>query len=270
MTFTLTRRLALHAVTLYALLAGCASVPPPAPPAARTALAPTGTLRVGVYPGSPTSMLRMPGSTDMRGVAVDLGRDLGQRLGVPVEIVVFQRVAEVIDALKASRVDFTVTNATPARAADVDFTAPLIALELGYLSLPGSPVQAIDAVDQPGRRIGVSQGSSSQAALTRQFRQATVVPAPSLQVAAQMLAARELDAFATNKGILFELSDTLPGACVLPGRWGLEHLAIGIPKGRDAGMAWLRNFAEQARASGAVRRAAERAGLRGTVDAGER
>jgi len=187
-----------------------------------------------------------------------------------VEIVVFQRVAEAIDALKASHVDFAVNNATPARAADVDFTAPLIALELGYLSLPGSPVQAIDAVDQPSRRIGVSQGSSSQAALTRQFRHAAVVPAPTLQAAGQMLAARELDAFAANKGILFELADTLPGARVLPGRWGLEHLAIGIPKGRDVGLPWLREFAEQARASGAVQRAAERAGLRGTVDASAR
>lgn len=266
----LSRRFVVAAGALAALLAGCASAPPPAPAAVRTALAPTGTLRVGVYPGSPTSMLRVPGSTEMRGVTVDLGRDLGLRLGVPVEVVVFQRVAEVVDALKTSRVDFTVTNATPARAADVDFTTALVALELGYLSLPGSPVQSIDAVDQPGRRIGVSQGSSSQAALTRQFRHAAVVPAPSLQVAGQMLAARELDAFATNKGILFELTDTLPGARVLAGRWGLEHLAIGIPKGRDGAMPWLRDFAEQARASGAVRRAAERAGLRGTVDASER
>lgn len=265
----LSRRVALAGAAL-ALLAGCAGAPPTAPAAVRERLAPTGTLRVGVYPGSPTSMLQVPGSTEMRGVAVDLGRELARQLGTPVEIVAFQRVAEVIDALKGSRVDFTVTNATPARAADVDFTAPLIALELGYLSLPGSPVQSIDAVDQPGQRIGVSQGSSSQAALTRQFRHAAVVPAPSLQVAARMLTARELDAFATNKGILFELADTLPGARVLPGRWGLEHLAIGIPKGRDAAMPWLRAFAEQARASGAVQRATERAGLRGTVDASER
>jgi polar amino acid transport system substrate-binding protein len=266
---THTRRLALRAVAVLglALLAGCAGMPPPA---VRAALAPSGTLRVAVYTGSPTSMLRSAGSGEMRGMAVDLGRELGERLGVPVEIVVFQRVAEVIEALKTSRADFTVTNATSARAVDVDFTAPLIALELGYLSLPGSPVQSIDAVDQPGHRIGVSQGSSSQAALTRQLRHATVVPAPSLQVAGQMLAARELDAFATNKGILFELADTLPGARVLPGRWGLEHLAIGMPKGRDAAMPWLRGFAEQARTSGAVQRAAERAGLRGTVDAGER
>jgi polar amino acid transport system substrate-binding protein len=264
------RRIALCTGVLAALLAACTSAPPSAPAAARSVLAPTGALRVGVYPGSPTSMVRTAGSSEMRGVSVDLGRELGQRLGVPVAIVEFQRVAEVIEALKASRVDFTITNATPARAADVDFTAPLIALELGYLSLPGSPVQTIESVDRPGLRIGVSQGSSSHATLPRLLRHATVVPAPSLQVAGQMLTAGELDAFATNKGILFELADTLPGARVLPGRWGVEHLAIGIPKGREAGMAWLREFAEQARASGSVRRAAERAGLRGTVDAGER
>lgn len=265
----LSRRLLLAGGVLATLLAGCASAPPPAPAAVRAALAPTGTLRIGVYVGSPTSMLRGPGPDEMRGVSVDLGRDLARQLGVPAEIVVFRRVAEVIDALKNAGVDFTVTNATPARAVDVDFTAPLIALELGYLSLPGSPVQAIDAADQPGRRIGVSQGSSSQAALTRQFRHAAVVPASSLEVAGRMLAAGELDAFATNKGVLFELADTLPGARVLPGRWGLEQLAIGVPKSRDAGMSWLREFAERSRASGAVRRAAERAGLRGTADAGE-
>lgn len=251
-----------------AVLAGCASGLISAPPEARAALAPGGTLRVGVYPGSPTSMLRVPGSQEMRGVSVDLGRELGQRLGVPVEIVIFQRVAEVIEALKSGRVDMTVTNATPARAAEVDFTAPLIGIELGYLALPGSPVNTIDAVDRPGVRVGVSQGSTSQGMLTRQFKQAEVVPAPSLQAAADLLKARQVDAFATNKAILFEMADTLPGARVLAGRWGLEHLAIAVPKGRDAGLPYLRRFAEDARASGAVQRATERAGLRGTADIG--
>jgi len=61
------------------------------------------------------------------------------------------------------------------------------------------------------------------------------------------------------------MSDELPSARVLDGRWGLEHLAIAIPKGRDAGMGYLRAFAEQARSEGLVTRAAERAGLRGAA-----
>ena len=53
---------------------------------------------------------------------------------------------------------------------------------------------------------------------------------------------------------------------MLDGRWGLEQLAIAIPKGRDAGMDYVRKFADDVKADGQVRRATERAGLRGTVE----
>ena len=233
----------------------------------RQALAPTGTLRIAVYPGSPTSLVRAPGSGEMRGLSVEIGRELARRLGVPSQIVVLQRAAEVVDALKAGRADFGITNATPARAQDVDFTPPLVAIELGYLALPGSPVQALADVDQPGMRIGVTQGSTSQGVLTREFKHARVVPAPSLQAAGEMLQRRELDAFATNKAVLHELGDALPGARVLEGRWGLEQLAIAVPKGRGAATAeYLRGFAQSVRTEGLVHAASSRAGLRGTAD----
>ncbi len=249
-----------------ALLASCAM--PTAsvvPPEVRAALAPTGTLRVGVYPGSPTSLVRGPGAGEMRGVSVDLGRELARQLGVPAEIVVYERVAEVVRALKEGRADFTVTNASPARARDVDFTTPLIGLELGCLVLPGSPVRSVDAMDLPGARIAVSEGGSSHAALTRVLKRAVVVPAPSLAAAAELLKTGQVDAFATNKAILFELADSIPGARVLDGRWGLEHLAIAVPKDRGVARPYLQRFADAMRDSGAVRRAAERAGLRGTA-----
>ncbi len=247
-------------------IAGCASTPGPTAEA-RQALAPTGALRVAVYPGSPTSMLRAADNGEMRGLSVEIGRELARRLGVPAEIVVFQRVAEVVEALKQGRVDFTITNATPARAQDVDFTPPLVALELGYLALPGSPVQALAEVDRPGVRIGVSQGGTSHGVLSRELKQARVVPAPSLQAAGEMLQRREIDAFATNKAILYELAEGLPGARVFEGRWGLEHLAIAVPKGRGAAAAdYLRGFAQSVRSEGLVQAASLRAGLRGTAD----
>ena len=93
-----------------------------------------------------------------------------------------------------------------------------------------------------------------------------MVPAPSLQAAGEMLQRREIDAFATNKAILFELADGLPEARVLDGRWGLEHLAIAVPKGRGVAADYLRGFAESVRSEGLVRAAAQRAGLRGTAE----
>jgi polar amino acid transport system substrate-binding protein len=44
------------------------------------------------------------------------------------------------------------------------------------------------------------------------------------------LTAGSLEAFATNKATLFEISDEPPGSGVLPGRFGLERFAIGIPR----------------------------------------
>ena len=85
-------------------------------PHIRKILAPSGALRVGVYLGSPTSMVRVPGTQESVGVALELGRALGQQLGVPVEITEFARVAAVLDAIKAEKLDMTFTNATTSRA----------------------------------------------------------------------------------------------------------------------------------------------------------
>jgi len=264
------RRLTLSSALLaLAVLAGCAA-PTPAPSAAidpqvRLALAPTGALRVGVYLGSPTSMVTDAKTGEKVGVALDLGRELARQLGVPFQPVQYQRVAEVVDALKVGAVDFTFTNASPARAKIVDFTAALIDLELGYLVPPGSAMQSAADADRTGMRIGVAQGSTSQGTLTREYKQAKVVPVPSLQVAAEMLKKGQLDAFATNKAILFEMWDGLPGFKILDGRWGLEHLAVAVPKGREAGLPYLKQFAQEAKTSGLLQSIIHKSGLRGTA-----
>jgi polar amino acid transport system substrate-binding protein len=253
------------AVGLPLLVAGCAATAPAADPAVARVLAPTGTLRVGVYPGSPTSLVIHPKTGAKAGVALELGQALGRQLGVPVQVVEFGRVALVLDALKAGAVDFTFTNATEARAKDMAFTPPLIQLELGYLVPSGSAIASVADVDRPATRVGVTEGSSSQGVLTRTFKQAVVVPVASIKLGQEMLRQGKLDAFATNKGILFEMSDELPGFRVLDGRWGLENLAIAIPLGRSAGMPYLRQFALDVQASGQLKAIIKRAGLRGVA-----
>ena len=232
---------------------------------ARNALAPSGRLRVGVYPGSPTSWVKNPKTGESVGVALELGRLMAQTLQVPVQVVEFSRVAEIIEALKAGQVDMTFTNASPARAREVDFSAPLIQLELGLLVPPGSSLRSFADADRAGVRIGVSQGSSSQAALGQRLQQARVVTAASLSAAQDMLKAGQIDAFATNKGILFEMAEKLPGYKVLDDRWGLENLAIAVPKGREAGRDFLQSFAEQVQRQDLLKGMAERAGLRGVA-----
>jgi polar amino acid transport system substrate-binding protein len=228
-------------------------------------LAPGGRLRVGAFPGSPLSTARDRTSGEIHGLSIDLGKELAKRLGVPFEQVDYQRIAEVLAGMKAGEVDFTISNATPARAVDVNFSQTLISLELGYLVPAASPIAAVSDVDKPGLRIGVTQGSTTQGTIPNMLPNATIVPAQNSGHAVEMFERRELDLFATNRPTLFEMSDQMPGARVLDGRWGVEHIAIAIPRGREAALEYLRHFVQEVQSSGLLAQAVERAGLRGIM-----
>jgi polar amino acid transport system substrate-binding protein len=258
----------LAALTIAALLlAGCGTSPAAPGDEVRQAIAPTGKLRVGLYAGSPTSSVKDPASGETRGVGHDLGRELARELGIPFEPVVFASNAQLQDAAKDARVDIVFTNATPSRGEYLDFTPTVLEVEQGYLVPAGSQIARAADVDRPGVRVGVSQGSTSQGVLSRELRHAAVVPAPTLAVAREWLSQGKVQAYATNKAILFEMSDKLQGSRVLEGRWGLESFALGVPKGRRQAMPYLTQFAAAARSGGIVDRAAQRAGLRGAVQA---
>ena len=233
-----------------------------ADPEARQILAPSGTLRIGLYPGTPTSILPdAPGGP--RGVGYDLGKEFAQRLGVPFEPVVFSKNAEVLEAVKTGKVDMAFTHATAARAADMDFGPPYLDIELGYLVPKRSPLLGLADVDSGGTRVGVTKGSSSDGTLSHELKSAEIIRADTIAAAIGMLAAGQLDAFATNKATLFEMAGKLPGSRVLDGRWGVERHAIAIPKGRNSGIEFVRKFTADAKSEGLVQAAVARAGLRG-------
>jgi polar amino acid transport system substrate-binding protein len=256
----------LHGIVLsLVLLSGCTSLATAPNAAAVQALAPTAKLRVGLYPGTPTSIIGDPASGNAKGVGFDLGRELAQRAGVPFVPVVFPNNADVFAAAKSGSVDMVFTNATPVRMKALDFSPTVLQVEQGYLVRSASAIGSLDEIDGAGVRVGVAEGSTSEATLSRELRNATVVRTPSLKAAIDMLASGDLQAFATNKATLFEMADKLPGSRVLAGRWGLESFAIGIPKGREAALPLVTDFVTNAKSSGVVTRAIDRAGLRGTV-----
>jgi polar amino acid transport system substrate-binding protein len=99
-------------------------------------LAPKGKLRVGAYLGSPSSMVRDSKTGEIHGLSIDLGKELAKRLNVSFELVNYQRIADVLDGMKAGDVDFTVSNATPARAVDVDLAKRCFRLNWDTSYLP--------------------------------------------------------------------------------------------------------------------------------------
>ena len=252
-----------HAIAAAALVACVSSTPPTASPVERQALAPRGVLRVGVYPGSPVSLVRDPKSGEAKGVSVGVGKALAARLGVPFEMVEFGKLPDVVEAMRDGRVDLMVTNATAARAQVMDFSGPLAEIDQGYLVMGDSPFRAADDVDRDGVKVLAVQGSTTQGALPKVLQHATVVPAATIAEAKDKLSRRAADAFATQKSILFEIAADLPASRVLEGRYGVEQIAAGIPKGRADGMLFLQTFVEASKADGSMARIIQDAGMRG-------
>jgi polar amino acid transport system substrate-binding protein len=263
-----TRRTSFAAMALAFLILGPALCAGPAGAAGeKDVLAPSGHLRVGVYPGSPTSQVSDPTTRQLHGVTYDLGREFAARLNVPVEYLSFQRVADVVDAIKDGKVDFTVTNATAVRAKDVNFSRNLLSVELGYLVPANSPIIRAEQIDGPGIRIGVTKGGTSERVLSEKFKNAKITSAESVAGAIDALRHGELDVYATNKAILFQMAQSLPGARVLDDNWGQEHMAIAVPKGREAGQALLDGFVSDVQSSGLLEQIEATAGLKGAVKA---
>lgn len=248
------------------VIAACASISSAPSPEARQTLAPTGKLRVALYSGSPASIVRGATLDDSKGVGFDLGKDLARRIGVPFEPVVYPNPGAVMGGLKSGEWDITFFGPTPERIGVLDFTAPFLVIEHGYLVPAGSPISTMAAVDRPGIRIGAPQGGSVNEILVRTIKNATVIATPGVAAGAEMLKAGEVDVFAANKANLFEISDRLPGSRVLDGRIGVDEVTIALPKGREAGMAYVRKYIEDAKSEGLVKAAVQRAGLRGAVD----
>src|SRR4051812_41571406 len=83
-------------------LAACASMDPEKD--ARAALAPTGKLRAGMNLQN-TLFTAKAASGELQGVSVDVMQELGRRLGVPVEWVMYTTPGDVADAAASGQWD---------------------------------------------------------------------------------------------------------------------------------------------------------------------
>ncbi|MGH7767952.1 MAG: ABC transporter substrate-binding protein [Candidatus Binatia bacterium] len=232
-------------------------------PSLRSDLAPTGKIRVGINYANPVLATRDPASGELRGVAVDLAHEIGQRVDLAVELVGYDAAGKMVERLKSGEWDIAFLAIDPGREGEIAFTPPYIEIEGTYLVPAGSPLRAIADVDREGVRIALAAGAAYDLFLSRNIKHAELVRAPTPITAFELLVAGKVEALAGVKQTLVTNAAKLAGSHVLDGRFLAIGQAVGIPKGRDAGAIYLREFIENAKASGLVARAIEKAGVRG-------
>jgi polar amino acid transport system substrate-binding protein len=230
---------------------------------ARSELAPTGTLRVALNMSNFLLTATDSATGEPCGLAADLGRELGQRLGVPVTLLPYANPGELADAASDRVWDVGFIGAEPQRAHAIDFTAAYVEIEATYLVPPGSPLQTIAEVDRPGIRIAAPARSAYELYLSRTLQHAQLVREQGAENTFKRFVEDGLDALAGLRPRLVTDQEALPGSRLLDGRFTAVQQAAGTPKGRPEGAKYLRAFIEDIKATGLVARTIEKHHIRG-------
>jgi polar amino acid transport system substrate-binding protein len=218
-------------------------------------LAPTGILRASINRGNPVLAQGTPAAPS--GVTVEIARELGSRLKLPVELVCFDAARKSFEAMTSGQADICFLAIEPAREAEVAFTAPYVVIEGVFVVPTSSAITTRADVDRKDVRIGVNAGSAYDLFLSRTLERATVVRGDD---GVGVFRDQGLEVAAGIRQPLAAFVDTHPGFRLLEGRFMEIRQAVGTTKARaPETVEFLWAFVEELKASGFVADALRRA-----------
>jgi polar amino acid transport system substrate-binding protein len=222
-------------------------------------------LRVGIWT---VPFFAQQRGGELEGLIPDLGRELARRVGVPAALTGFHDPGSLTQAFRAGALDVTFVGVTADRAEAMDFGPVVFEIQTSYLVPASSRFVSVGEVDRAGVRIAVPSPSAQETHLKKAATHARLIPVPPERprAALDLLAAGEADAFSHVAPMLAVALDGLPGSRILTGSYYNVPIAIGVAKDRGTAAAdFARSFVEEAKASGFLQAAIERAGVKGIV-----
>lgn len=225
----------------------------------------SGKLRVGLFLPQYT---KDAASGELRGVgahivSLEVARELAKRLGVPVQFIGYRTPPEVVGCLKEGQCDLGIMGVDPVRAAAVGLSPAFMQFDFTHLVPPGSPIRKVADADRPGIRIAAIRNHASTMALARMSKHATFVEDATPNGAFELLRSGRADVFSSARPTLLDYVPQLPGSKVLADGYGVNLVALAVPKGREQQLAYLSEFLGQMKRSGWLKRAIDTAGLQG-------
>jgi polar amino acid transport system substrate-binding protein len=214
-------------------------------------LAPGGRLRAAINLGNPV-LAQRDAKGELTGTSVVLARALAQRLQLPLDLIPFQAAGAVFEALESGQWDIAFLAIEPERTARIDFSPPYVSIDGTYLVRDDSAFRAVADLDRSGVRIAVGRGAAYDLHLSRTLKQAELVRAPTSAAAIDLFLSSRLEAAAGVRQVLAERAREIPGLRVLEDRFQRIDQAIGVPRGRAVGAAYIRTFLDEMRTAGVI------------------
>jgi polar amino acid transport system substrate-binding protein len=244
---------------VFALLAFTAAAP-----AAADDIAPGATLRAVYLAGNPAQAVQDRQTGAIRGVSADLAREIGKRIGKPVELKPLANPQTVIDAVAGGSADIGFVAFAPSRTGTVEFSQTYMFVQQSFLVLESASIRAITDIDRAGLKIAGTRNDSVTLYMKRKFKQAAIVEIENNPAEIKrLLAAKEIDAFAANRQRLTTLMNDAPGTRLVPGSLFGVPQTIVVPKGKTAALAAINRTIDDLRKSGFLESAVKASGIVG-------
>ena len=231
--------------------------------AARSSLAPSGTLRVSINYGN-AALASRAADGSLNGVSVDIAHELARRLDVPLTLVPFDAAGKVTAVTTQNVWDVAFLARDPERAREIAFTAAYVVIDGNYVVPGDSPIKSMADVDHDGIRVAISARSAYDLFLMRTLKHAQLVHAGTTPEAVALFRAQKLDALAGVKQAMVQAVAADPSLRLIQQPFMEINQAMGTIAGRSAGAAYLNAFVEDIKANGFVAAALTR---NGQVDA---
>lgn len=256
-------RVAALLVALSLLSAAASAAGADAVPAeARVQLAPTGKLRVGFVMFEPALATR-DAAGEPAGVAPDLARALAERLGVPLDPILFDSPATYAESVGSLKWDIALAG-RESGAGRADFGPAFALIDHEMLVGPGKTFRDLADIDREKVRVGVTIGTVDDQMLAQRLKQAFVFRVlTGTDNASATLRNSGADLFAASVPFLAKVAAEVPGSRLLAPPFAVVPAVIAVSPGRTAALAYLAEFVREAKASSFIQQSIDRAGLQG-------
>jgi polar amino acid transport system substrate-binding protein len=224
-----------------------------------------GKLRYGLNLANAALSSRAPDGS-LSGIAVAFGTFIAGKLGVPFAPVLYESTGAFTRSFAKGEWDITVVGTSPAAKKTFNFTPDLLLVDYVYLAAPGRSFASIADVDRPGIKVGASENGSGSQFLAANLKFAKLVlGAGEVEDQIELLRSGKVDVYGSNTNNLLLVAARLPGAAFIPGgAFFSVHFAVALPKDRSpASVAKMTALLAEAKQSGFVQEAIEKAGLKG-------
>jgi len=208
------------------------------PDVVKQQLAPTGILRAGINLSNFLLVSGTAADGTPQGISPDIANLVATTLGLPCELISFDRPGKLADAVNQGIWDIGNIAFEAERAQTLDFSHPYVVIEANFLVRHDDDFLTNQDVDRAGTRIAVSERSAYDLWLTDHFSQAQIIRASSIQAAHDLFLDKKANVLASLKPKLLEEVANHSGLRMMPPFTAVKQ-SIGLAKGKAESIAFI-------------------------------